>query len=102
MRGGREALDLARGRAALLPQPLSREGRGEVGFFVIVDPDGLLQWLGRNRALVAIRDAADLAARGLALQALRRDWIRDAVAWLPSPLAGEGPGERGNFRKAFR
>ena len=54
----------------------SRKGRGEVGFFVIVDPDGLLQWLGRNRALVAIRDAADLAARGLALQALRRDWIR--------------------------
>lgn len=43
---------------------------------VIADPAGLLQWLARDRALIAIRDADDLAARGPALQALLRDWIR--------------------------
>lgn len=42
----------------------------------IADPTGLLQWLAKDRALVAIRDADDLAARGPALQALLRDWIR--------------------------
>jgi hypothetical protein len=43
---------------------------------VVADPAGLLQWLARDRALIAIRDVDDLAARGPALQALLRDWIR--------------------------
>ncbi|WP_257386571.1 DUF1801 domain-containing protein [Tahibacter caeni] len=46
------------------------------GGVAIADPAGLLQWLAKDRALVAIRDADDLATRGPALQALLRDWIR--------------------------
>ena len=40
----------------------------------IADPDGLLQWLAKDRALVAFRDAADVAARRDALVALVRRW----------------------------
>lgn len=42
----------------------------------IADPAGLLNWLARDRAMIAFRDEADLAARTPALQALLREWIR--------------------------
>ncbi len=44
----------------------------------VPDPTGMLEWLGPDRARVSFRDAADLAARGPALQALVRAWL----AWV--------------------
>lgn len=41
----------------------------------IPDPYGLLQWLAKDRALVAFRDAADVAARRDAFTTLVRHWI---------------------------
>ncbi|MBB5206904.1 DUF1801 domain-containing protein [Chiayiivirga flava] len=41
----------------------------------IDDPDGLLQWLARDRAMVAFRDLADVSARRDAFVALIRRWI---------------------------
>lgn len=41
----------------------------------IPDPDGLLQWLAKDRAVVAFRDAADVADRRDAFIALIRRWI---------------------------
>lgn len=42
---------------------------------VIDDPDGLLQWLAPDRAMVAFRDLADVTARRDAFVALVRRWI---------------------------
>lgn len=42
----------------------------------IDDPDALLQWLGKDRAAVVFRDAAELAARRPAFTRLLRAWIR--------------------------
>lgn len=41
----------------------------------IADPGGMLQWLAKDRALVAFRDVADVAARREAFVALVREWI---------------------------
>ena len=41
----------------------------------IADPEGLLDWRSPDRALLAIRDAADLHAKRAGLQAIVRDWI---------------------------
>jgi len=42
----------------------------------IPDPAGLLKWLGKDRAQIEFRSAADLAAKLPALQNLLRNWIR--------------------------
>ncbi|MBL8861064.1 MAG: DUF1801 domain-containing protein [Planctomycetes bacterium] len=42
----------------------------------IADPAGLLEWRGRDRALVRLGAAAEIRARGAALRALVRAWIR--------------------------
>lgn len=41
----------------------------------IPDPQGLLEWLARDRAIVEFRDAADVAAKRAALAAIVRAWI---------------------------
>ena len=41
----------------------------------IADPQNLLKWLAKDRALVAFRDDKDLEARAAALQAILRQWI---------------------------
>jgi hypothetical protein len=41
----------------------------------IADPDGLLEWLGPDRATVKFRDAADVEARRFAFTAVIRQWI---------------------------
>lgn len=41
----------------------------------VTEPDGWLDWRSADRALLAIRDAADLAHRRQGLQALVRAWI---------------------------
>lgn len=41
----------------------------------IDDPDSLLQWLAKDRAMVTFRDADDVAARATAFAAILRQWI---------------------------
>lgn len=43
---------------------------------MVKDPSGLLQWLAKDRAMVSFADAADAAAKGKALQAIIRQWIK--------------------------
>lgn len=42
---------------------------------VIHDPDGLLNWLARDRAMLEFRDVNAVEARAPALQAIVRQWI---------------------------
>lgn len=42
----------------------------------IPDPDGLLEWLAKDRAMVTFRDLGDFAARRSAFATLIRQWIR--------------------------
>ncbi|MGN7833118.1 DUF1801 domain-containing protein [Pseudoxanthomonas sp. 22568] len=42
----------------------------------IDDPDGLLEWLGPDRARAAFADMADLRRRQAAFEAVLRQWIR--------------------------
>lgn len=46
------------------------------GGVTISDPEGLLRWLAKDRAMVTFRDADELAAKRAALQALVREWIQ--------------------------
>lgn len=41
----------------------------------IADPDGLLEWLGPDRATVRFRDAEDVEAKRSAFTAVIRQWI---------------------------
>ncbi|HEX6038321.1 DUF1801 domain-containing protein [Longimicrobium sp.] len=41
----------------------------------IADPDGLLEWLGPDRATVKFRDADDVEAKRSAFSAVIRQWI---------------------------
>ena len=41
----------------------------------IGDPEGLLQWLGPDRALIGFADSSEINARSSAFQALLRRWI---------------------------
>ncbi|WP_163999609.1 DUF1801 domain-containing protein [Pyxidicoccus caerfyrddinensis] len=40
------------------------------------DPAGLLEWLAKDRCLVTFSDAKDIQARGAALQAILREWMK--------------------------
>jgi hypothetical protein len=42
----------------------------------VPDPQGLLDWLAKDRAMILFRDRDDLARKAPALQALLREWIR--------------------------
>ncbi|MBK8790364.1 MAG: DUF1801 domain-containing protein [Holophagaceae bacterium] len=42
----------------------------------VEDPEGLLTWLARDRALIAFADLEEIQARQVALVALIRQWIR--------------------------
>lgn len=46
------------------------------GGLAIADPEGLLRWLGKDRATVVFRDGKDLARRKDALAALIGQWVR--------------------------
>lgn len=41
----------------------------------IADPDGLLQWLGDDRALLGFQGLADVRKKKAAVQALVRQWL---------------------------
>jgi hypothetical protein len=47
----------------------------DVATVSIADPQNLLKWLAKDRAIVAFRDDKDLKARASALQAILRQWI---------------------------
>jgi hypothetical protein len=42
----------------------------------IADPDGLLQWLAKERRVVTLKDAKDVEAQKAALRAIVQAWIR--------------------------
>lgn len=42
----------------------------------IADPESLLVWLAKDRAMVTFRDLSDIAARRSAFTSLIREWIR--------------------------
>jgi hypothetical protein len=41
----------------------------------IADPDGLLEWLAKDRCVVTFRDANDVKVKGAALQEIIKQWI---------------------------
>ncbi|MCB9879075.1 MAG: DUF1801 domain-containing protein [Planctomycetes bacterium] len=43
---------------------------------VIDDPDGLLEWLGKERAIVSFAGAVDVKAKQRALQAVLTQWLQ--------------------------
>lgn len=65
----------ARPGVALILHRGARVRDTPVGAATFDDPDGLLRWLGPDRAQVGFADAGDLARRTPALQALLRRWI---------------------------
>lgn len=54
---------------------LGAKKRDDSAVAAIADPEGLLAWLGADRASVKFRDLADVEARGPAFAALVRRWI---------------------------
>ena len=55
---------------------LGARTKGSIPEGAIPDPDGLLKWLGPDRASVSFRGREDLAAKSEALTAIIRQWIR--------------------------
>ena len=45
------------------------------GGIAIADPEGMLRWLGKDRAMVEFANLKELKARGAAFRALLRQWI---------------------------
>ena len=43
---------------------------------VIDDPDGLLKWLGKDRAMVSFKDMGEIRARRAAFERIVRQWIQ--------------------------
>ncbi|MFN0184922.1 MAG: DUF1801 domain-containing protein [Aquabacterium sp.] len=46
------------------------------GSLKVDDPEGMLKWLGSDRAIVRFASAADFKAREAAFAALIREWVR--------------------------
>jgi len=47
----------------------------EVPTFQVADPDGLIKWLARDRAMISFAGVEDVKAHASALQAIVRLWI---------------------------
>jgi hypothetical protein len=69
----------ARDRVRLVLHAGAKVRDTEIDSTKIPDPAGLLEWLAKDRCLVTLRDAADVQARGPALQDIVRAWIRGLV-----------------------
>ncbi|MCE1204031.1 MAG: DUF1801 domain-containing protein [Holophagaceae bacterium] len=48
----------------------------DISVLPVEDPEGLLQWLAKDRAMVAFKDTDEILARGPALESLIRQWIQ--------------------------
>jgi len=46
------------------------------GGLAIEDPQKMLKWLGKDRAMVVFKDGKELAARKTAFAALIKEWVR--------------------------
>ena len=46
------------------------------GGMTIPDPEGILEWLGKDRAVVKFEDVEDVRAKKGALEGVLREWIR--------------------------
>lgn len=44
--------------------------------FAVADPNGLMKWLGKDRAMVTLGAGRDIAANKKALEAIVRAWIK--------------------------
>lgn len=55
---------------------LGAKARPDLKPFEIADPDGLMKWLGKDRALVTLGAGRDIAANRKALEAIVRAWIK--------------------------
>ncbi len=42
----------------------------------VADPEGLLEWLGKDRAMVTLGDSRDVKAKSRALAAILAEWIQ--------------------------
>lgn len=63
-----------KGTAVILHFGAKKNAISEAGV-AIDDPEGLLHWLGKDRAQVSFADAAELALRREAFAAVIRQWI---------------------------
>lgn len=66
-----------RAQPALLQVVLHTDAtpRGKVRAITVDDPEGLLTWAAKDRALATFTDAADVKRRGSAFVAIVRAWI---------------------------
>ncbi len=62
----------ARDRIRLI---LHTGAKGSASMRAVADPAGLLEWLGKDRGMVTLRDGKELAARRAPLRALLRAWV---------------------------
>jgi hypothetical protein len=42
----------------------------------IADPEGLLKWIAKDRAMITFENAAEIKKKGKALQAIVKQWIK--------------------------
>ncbi len=55
---------------------LGAKTRPDLKAFKIADPDGLMKWLGKDRAMLSLGKGRDIARHRAALDAIVRAWIR--------------------------
>ena len=74
-------LRAANGAAVILHFGAKKSGASTTGV-AIADPDSLLEWLARDRAMVTFRDLNDISAKRAAFEDVIRQWIRHVEARL--------------------
>ncbi len=55
---------------------LGAKTRPDLKAFKVADPKGLMEWLGKDRAMVTLGAGRDVAANRKALEAIVRAWIK--------------------------
>jgi hypothetical protein len=55
---------------------LGAKTRTDLQAFKIADPNGLMKWLGKDRAMVTLGAGRDIAANRKALESIVRAWIK--------------------------
>lgn len=67
----------------------------EIGAVAVEDPEGMLTWLAKDRAMVTFAGLADVQARAPALQAIVRQWITQMAINARGPAATPATEPRG-------
>lgn len=68
-------MNLRAGRVWLILHTGARTKASAAEGLPVSDPDGLLEWLAKDRAVVKLRDLEELASRRASLLALLRRWV---------------------------